>query len=107
MTQLLAHADAAGGIDWAVSIDSTINRTHQHAATLPRTIELRQRRIAAVVPEPSDQQGCRKRRGSRGGRPVRYDTLAVAYRGGAVLAVSGWTEQQRGGGGVRGSDGTV
>lgn len=37
LTQLLAHADAEGQIDWAVSIDSTVNRTHQHAATLPRT----------------------------------------------------------------------
>ena len=37
LTSLLAFADAEGRIDWAVSIDSTINRTHQHAATLPRT----------------------------------------------------------------------
>lgn len=37
LARLLAQADAAGDIDWAVSIDSTINRTHQHAATLPRT----------------------------------------------------------------------
>lgn len=37
LTRLLAQADAASGIDWAVSVDSTINRTHQHAATLPRT----------------------------------------------------------------------
>ena len=36
LTRLLADADAAGEIDWSVSIDSTINRAHQHAATLPR-----------------------------------------------------------------------
>jgi transposase len=75
---------------------------------------LRSRGIVAVIPEPSDQQGHRKRRGQRGGRPVsydpvaykgrnvversfnalknwrglatRYDKLAVVYRGGAVLA---------------------
>lgn len=35
-TVLLAQADAAGEIDWAVSIDSTINRAHQHPTTLPR-----------------------------------------------------------------------
>ena len=35
-TTLLAQADAAGEIDWAVSIDSTVNRAHQHATTLPR-----------------------------------------------------------------------
>lgn len=38
--QLLAEvqkqADAAGKIDWVVSIDSTIARVHQHGATLAR-----------------------------------------------------------------------
>ena len=75
---------------------------------------LRARGITAVIPEPADQAGHRKRRGSRGGRPVsydvqdykqrnvverffnrmkqwrglatRYDTHAVCYRGGVVLA---------------------
>jgi transposase len=36
LSRLLAEADAAGEIDWSVSIDSTINRAHQHAATLAR-----------------------------------------------------------------------
>jgi transposase len=36
LTALLAQADAAGRIDWAVAVDSTINRAHQHATTLPR-----------------------------------------------------------------------
>lgn len=36
LTRLLAEADAAGEIDWSVSVDSTINRAHQHSATLPR-----------------------------------------------------------------------
>jgi transposase len=36
LIRLLAEADAAGEIDWSVSIDSTINRAHQHAATLAR-----------------------------------------------------------------------
>ena len=30
------NLDAAGKIDWVVSIDSTIARVHQHGATLPR-----------------------------------------------------------------------
>lgn len=34
---------------------------------------LRERGIVAVIPEPADQQGNRKRRGRRGGRPVTYD----------------------------------
>ncbi len=36
LTRLLTQADAAGEIDWTVSIDSTINRAHQHGATLVR-----------------------------------------------------------------------
>jgi len=49
--RLLAQADAAGDIDWAVAVDSTINRAHQHAPTLPRdtggTIELEESAPAA------------------------------------------------------------
>ncbi|MBD8060138.1 IS5 family transposase [Cellulomonas sp. JH27-2] len=33
---LLAEADAAGQIDWEVSVDSTINRAHQHATNTTR-----------------------------------------------------------------------
>ena len=73
-----------------------------------------------MVPEPRDQQGHRKRRGSAGGRPpafdaedykgrnvverrfchikqwrglaTRYDKLAIVYRGAAVLnAIVAWT----------------
>ena len=75
---------------------------------------LRSRGIVAVIPEPADQAGHRRRKGSRGGRPVgydvedyknrnvverffnrmknwralasRYDKYAVVYRGGVVLA---------------------
>ena len=39
---------------------------------------LRQRRIAHTIPERSDQQAARVRRGARGGRPPRVD--AVRYR---------------------------
>ena len=74
---------------------------------------LRQRGIRAVIAEPDDQAGNRKRRGRNGGRPpafdsadykkrntiergfnifkqwrglaTRYDKLALTYRGGAVL----------------------
>ncbi len=81
---------------------------------------LRRRGIGAVIPEPRDQQGHRKRRGSAGGRPpafdaedykgrnvverrfchvkqwrglaTRYDKLAIVYRAGTVLnAVVAWT----------------
>jgi transposase len=83
---------------------------------------LRGRQITAVIPEPDDQLGHRRRRGSRGGRPVnfdtdlykgrnvversfnifkqwrglatRYDKLALTYRGGVVLrAITIWLRQ--------------
>nr|WP_221417642.1 IS5 family transposase [Microbacterium marinum] len=83
---------------------------------------LRGRGIRAVIPEPVDQQGHRRRRGSAGGRPVsydqidyrernviersfvhlkqwrglatRYDKLAIVYRAGVVLnAINAWTRQ--------------
>jgi transposase len=41
--RLLAEADGAGEIDGMVSVDSTINRAHQHATNLPR--EPKQRSI--------------------------------------------------------------
>lgn len=75
---------------------------------------LRARGITAVIPEPSDQIGHRRNKGSHGGRPVafdsedykgrnvverafnqlkqwrglatRYDKHALVYRGGLVLA---------------------
>ncbi|GEP36336.1 hypothetical protein NSZ01_41040 [Nocardioides szechwanensis] len=34
--RLVAEADAAGAVEWNVSVDSTINRAHQHATTLSR-----------------------------------------------------------------------
>jgi transposase len=44
---------------------------------------LRARGITAVIPEPADQAGHRKRRGSRGGRPPAFDS--VDYRGRNVV----------------------
>ena len=33
---LLAQADTAGDLDWTVSVDSTVNRAHQHATNTRR-----------------------------------------------------------------------
>ncbi|WP_354475774.1 IS5 family transposase [Marisediminicola sp. UYEF4] len=214
LSRLTAAADAAGLIDWSLSVDSTIARAHQHASNITRhtgassnyknssTLEpldhgigrsrgglstkvhqlvegnglplviaitagqagdspmllpllaelrvqrptgrprtrpdalrgdkayssrairthLRERDITAVIPQPSDQIGHRKRRGSRGGRPpafdaddyknrnvierrfcdlkqwrglaTRYDKLATTYRAAVVLnAVIAWSRQ--------------
>ncbi|WP_230990185.1 hypothetical protein [Rhodococcus oxybenzonivorans] len=36
LERLLTAADASGMIDWAVSVDSTIARAHQHATNVTR-----------------------------------------------------------------------
>ncbi len=36
LARLLAEADAAGQVDWTVSVDATIARAHQHATNTPR-----------------------------------------------------------------------
>lgn len=41
---------------------------------------LRRRGINAVIPEPADQIGHRKNKGSRGGRPVSYDRALYRHR---------------------------
>jgi transposase len=37
LARVLTDADAAGELDWALSVDSTIARVHQHGATATRT----------------------------------------------------------------------
>ncbi len=39
LTALQARADAAGELDWVVSVDSSISRVHQHGATAARTLD--------------------------------------------------------------------
>jgi len=36
LARLIAEADAAGEVDWSLSVDSTVNRAHQHATNLGR-----------------------------------------------------------------------
>ena len=36
LTRLLSAADATGKLDWAVAVDSTIARAHQHATNITR-----------------------------------------------------------------------
>ncbi len=37
LTALQAQADADGELDWRISVDSTVARVHQHAATAGRS----------------------------------------------------------------------
>jgi transposase len=39
LAELLADADAAGELEWAVSVDSTIARAHQHGTCVTRSNE--------------------------------------------------------------------
>lgn len=36
LAELLTVADSHGEVDWSVSVDSTVNRAHQHGTNLPR-----------------------------------------------------------------------
>ena len=51
---LQAAADAAGQIDWTVSIDSTVSRAHQHAAGARRDAYLQKEPPGGVQSEPDD-----------------------------------------------------
>lgn len=46
---LLAEADAAGMLDWTVSVDSTITRAHQHATAFARIQEPAGRRPTGLT----------------------------------------------------------
>lgn len=39
LAELIADADAVGELEWAVSVDSTIARAHQHATCAARSSE--------------------------------------------------------------------
>lgn len=82
-----------GGLE-VVSVDSTIVRAHQESAGLAvaavaadkaysskaNRSYLRRRKITAVIPEKTDQQANRKKRGSAGGRPVGFDPQRYRQR---------------------------
>lgn len=63
LAALLARADAAGKIEWTVSVDATINRAHQHATNTTRpeqdtggTVELHESARRVRV-QPSGRSG--------------------------------------------------
>ncbi len=60
LTGLQARADEAGLIEWTVSVDSTINRAHQHAAGARRHPEQQKQ---PPVGEPADHALGRSRGG--------------------------------------------
>ncbi len=49
LTALQAQADADGELDWRVSVDSTVARVHQHAATARRSPSVSGRSSARLL----------------------------------------------------------
>jgi hypothetical protein len=74
LAALLVEADAAGLVDWAVSIDSTIIRAHQHAATLKRDTGGRWN-YKNLLAEPADHALGR----SRGGLSTKIHQLVDGH----------------------------
>jgi transposase len=60
---LQARADARGDVDWQVGVDSTVNRAHQHAATLPRNTGAGSNHKNQKWSEPDDHAPGRSRGG--------------------------------------------
>ncbi|MFB7032831.1 MULTISPECIES: hypothetical protein [unclassified Streptomyces] len=97
-----AGADAAGDIEWLVSVGSTVVRAHRrvsgariegrprvrpdrvlgdegHGSKAIRT-RLRRRGIPHAIPERAGRIADRVRRGSRGGRPPAFDREVHKHR---------------------------
>lgn len=86
-TQLQAQADAKDLITWDISVDSTVCRAHQHAAGAVETLAGRPDHQAPPLGRAGteahvyrdhrraarDQIRNRKKLGSRGGRPPKFD----------------------------------
>ena len=57
LTRLLAQADAAGELDWTVSVDSTVVRAHQHGATAQRTRDVPDVDVEVLADPPAQTRG--------------------------------------------------
>ena len=63
LAALQADADAAGRVDWTVSVDSTLSRAHQHAAGARRDGHRQKEPPGGVQAEPADHGLGRSRGG--------------------------------------------
>jgi transposase len=118
---LMAHLRIGRNIGRARTRPDTVRGDKAYSSRAIR-VHLRSRGIKAVIPEPDDQKGHRKRRGARGDRPVgldradyknrnvierrfcdlkqwrglatRYDKHAIVYRAAVLIqAAIAWTQQ--------------
>lgn len=85
LAKVLTVPDAAGELDWAVSVDSTVARFHQHGATAARHRgRCPSDAVQVVTGEPSDHGIGR----SRDGLTTKVHALVDGYGRPLVLAVS-------------------
>jgi transposase len=63
LSGLQTAADAVGGIEWTVSVDSTVSRAHQHAAGARNDGHLQKESPGGVYAEPADHGLGRSRGG--------------------------------------------
>jgi transposase len=89
LARLQTRSDAAGGIEWAVSVDSTISRAHQHAAGARHDGDLQKEPPGGVFTEPADHALGRSRGGfttkthlaSEQGRKTLSTVITAGQRG--------------------------
>jgi transposase len=82
---LQAHADAANRIDWAVSVDSTVSRAHQHAAGARRDGHLQKQPPGGLQTEPADHGLGR----SRGGLTTKTHLACEQGRKPLAMVITG------------------
>ena len=84
LAQLTAAADAAGLVDWSLSVDSTIARAHQHATNITRHTGASSNYKNSSTPEPPDYGIGR----SRGGLSTKVHQLVDGQGLPLVIAIT-------------------
>ena len=84
LAALLAEADAVREVDWTVSVDSTINRAHQHATNLPR----------GEKPLLGAEDQCSTESGPAAVVDATAGAVAGLLTGGLAGDTGGWIESQ-------------
>jgi len=87
LATLLAQADAAHQIDWTLSVDSTINRAHQHATNLPWEPKTDPKTDPSSAPDETGDA-------STPLGPAGVDASARAVVGLLAGPTGGWVESQ-------------
>jgi len=84
LATLTARADAAGKVDWSLSVDSTIARAHQHATNITRLTGASSNYKNSTAPEPLNHGIGR----SRGGLSTKVHQLVDGHELALVIAIT-------------------